>query len=238
MACKHVLPIMRRQRAGTIVNISSVAAYENTYPLVAYKATKAMIAFTEQLALHNAPHGIRSNCILPGLMDTPMAVDTRARVSNRSRAEVAAERDARVPLRGKMGTGWGVANAALFLASDEANFHHWRGPAGRWRRAGQGRRSRRSRRSSDAPGGLIFLRPPRRPIITSSISTATIKISLAPRLRSARIKQSGCLGRSIMATMSCACTWRSRKSLNPGAPFRTRAGARTRAERHPRARNP
>ncbi|HTV89958.1 MAG TPA: SDR family NAD(P)-dependent oxidoreductase [Stellaceae bacterium] len=123
MACKHVIPIMRRQRAGAIVNISSVAAYENTYPLVAYKATKAgMIAFTEQLALHNAPYGIRANCILPGLMDTPMAVDTRARATNRSRAEVAAARDARVPLRGKMGTGWDVANAALFLASDEANF--------------------------------------------------------------------------------------------------------------------
>ena len=49
-------------------------------------------------------------------------VDTRARAGNRSRAEVAAERDAKVPLRGKMGTGWDVANAALFLASDEANF--------------------------------------------------------------------------------------------------------------------
>jgi NAD(P)-dependent dehydrogenase (short-subunit alcohol dehydrogenase family) len=123
MACKHALPIMRQQGAGAIVNISSVAARENTYPLVAYKATKAaMIAFTEQLALQNAPYGIRANCILPGLMDTPMAVDTRARASNRSRAEVAAERDAKVPLRGKMGTGWDVANAALFLASDEANF--------------------------------------------------------------------------------------------------------------------
>ena len=123
MACKHAIPIMRRQRAGAIVNISSVAARENTYPLVAYKVTQAgMIAFTEQLALHNAPYGVRANCILPGLMDTPMAVDTRARATNRSRAEIAAERDARVPLRGKMGTGWDVANAALFLASDEANF--------------------------------------------------------------------------------------------------------------------
>jgi len=102
MACKHVLPIMRRQRAGVIINISSVAARENSYPLVAYKATKAaMIAFTEQLALQNASYGIRANCILPGLMDTPMAVDTRARASNRSRTEVAAERDAKVPLRGR-----------------------------------------------------------------------------------------------------------------------------------------
>ena len=123
MACKHAIPVMRAQRSGAIVNISSVAAVENTYPLVAYKATKAaMIAFTQQLALENAPYGVRANCILPGLMDTPMAVDTRARATNRSRAEIAAERDARVPLRGKMGTGWDVANAALFLASDEANF--------------------------------------------------------------------------------------------------------------------
>ena len=122
MACKHVLPIMRQQRAGVIINISSVAAWEN-YPLVAYKATKAaMIAFTQQLAIQNAEYGIRANAILPGLMDTPMAVDTRARVSGKSRAEVVAERNARVPLRGRMGTAWDVANAALFLASDEANF--------------------------------------------------------------------------------------------------------------------
>jgi NAD(P)-dependent dehydrogenase (short-subunit alcohol dehydrogenase family) len=122
MACKHVIPIMRRQRAGAIVMISSLAALEN-YPLVAYKATKAaLIAFTQQVAIQNAEYGIRANVILPGLIDTPMAVDTRARVSGKSRAEVAAERDARVPLRRKMGTAWDVANAALFLASDEANF--------------------------------------------------------------------------------------------------------------------
>jgi NAD(P)-dependent dehydrogenase (short-subunit alcohol dehydrogenase family) len=65
---------------------------------------------------------MRANVILPGLIDTPMAVDTRACTSGKSRAEVAAARDARVPLRRKMGTPWDVANAALFLASDEADF--------------------------------------------------------------------------------------------------------------------
>ena len=122
MACKHVMPVMRAQKSGAIVNISSMAAWV-AYPYVAYKATKAaMIAFTEQLALQNASFGIRANVILPGLMNTPMAVDTRARTFNKSRAEVEAERDAQVPLRGKMGTGWDVANAALFLASDDAGF--------------------------------------------------------------------------------------------------------------------
>jgi len=122
MAVKHVLPAMRRQQSGVILSISSAAAVES-YPYVAYKATKAaMIAFTQQVAIQNAEYGIRCNTILPGLMDTPMAVDTRARATGRSRAEVAAERDAKVPLRRKMGTAWDVANAALFLASDEAGF--------------------------------------------------------------------------------------------------------------------
>jgi NAD(P)-dependent dehydrogenase (short-subunit alcohol dehydrogenase family) len=122
MACKHVLPVMRAQRVGVITTISSVAAWEH-YPNVAYKATKAaLIAFTQQVAIQNAEFGVRANVILPGLMDTPMAVDTRARVSGKSRAEVAAGRDARVPLRHKMGTAWDVANAAVFLVSDEANF--------------------------------------------------------------------------------------------------------------------
>jgi len=122
MACKHCIPIMRQQRAGAITMISSLAALEN-YPFVAYKATKAaLIAFTKQVAIQNAEFGIRANVILPGLIDTPMAVDTRAREFKKSRAEVEAERDSKVPLRNKMGTGWDVANAALFLASDEANF--------------------------------------------------------------------------------------------------------------------
>ena len=122
MACKHVIPIMRQQRSGVIIMISSLAAWEK-YPYVAYKATKAaMIAFTEQVAIENAEYGIRANVILPGLMNTPMAIEPRVRVSGKSRAQVVAERDARVPLLHKMGTAWDVANAALFLVSDEANF--------------------------------------------------------------------------------------------------------------------
>ncbi|HZP79157.1 MAG TPA: SDR family NAD(P)-dependent oxidoreductase [Pseudolabrys sp.] len=122
MACKHVLPVMRAQRSGVIITISSLAASAR-YANAAYKATKAgLIAFTQQVAIQNAEFGVRANVILPGLMDTPMAVDTRARAAGKPRAEIAAARDATVPLRHKMGTAWDVANAALFLASDEANF--------------------------------------------------------------------------------------------------------------------
>jgi len=119
--CKHALAIMRAQRSGSIVNVSSAAAV-GLYPYVAYKATKAGVnALTEQLALQNAKYNIRVNAILPGLIATPMAVETRSRQWNRSRDDVNAERNAKVPL-GRQGTGWDVANLALFLASEEASF--------------------------------------------------------------------------------------------------------------------
>jgi len=121
-ACKYTIPVMRNQKSGAIVSISSMAAWEE-YPWVAYKATKsAMIALTQQFAIQNAEYGIRANVILPGLMDTPMAVDRRAEAWGRPREDIAAERDAKIPLLGKMGDAWDVAFAALFLASDEAKF--------------------------------------------------------------------------------------------------------------------
>jgi NAD(P)-dependent dehydrogenase (short-subunit alcohol dehydrogenase family) len=123
MACKHALPVMQRQKSGVVLAISSIAAQASDYPTVAYKISKAgMIAYIEQIARQFAGDGVRANVILPGLMDTPMAVDTRAREWGRPREDVAAERNARVPLRRQMGTAWDVAYAGLFLASDEANF--------------------------------------------------------------------------------------------------------------------
>jgi NAD(P)-dependent dehydrogenase (short-subunit alcohol dehydrogenase family) len=120
-ACKHALATMREQRSGAIVNVSSAAAL-GLYPYVAYKATKAGVnALTEQLALQNAKYNIRVNAILPGLIDTPMAVETRARQWNKPREQVMDERNAKVPL-GRQGTGWDVANLALFLASDDSSF--------------------------------------------------------------------------------------------------------------------
>jgi len=120
LTCKHALPALR-QAGGSIVNISSMAA-RNAYPLVGYKTTKAaVVALTENLAAANARYGVRANAILPGLMNTPMAIEARV-AQGVSREEVIASRDRRVPLRRQMGTGWDVAYAALFLHSDEAGF--------------------------------------------------------------------------------------------------------------------
>jgi NAD(P)-dependent dehydrogenase (short-subunit alcohol dehydrogenase family) len=121
LACKHALPVMRKQRSGSIVNISSAAAV-GLSPFAGYKAAKAGVnALTEQLALQNAKFNVRVNAIMPGLIATPMAVETRARTWNKSREELLVERNAKVPM-GKPGTAWDVANLALFLASDESSF--------------------------------------------------------------------------------------------------------------------
>jgi NAD(P)-dependent dehydrogenase (short-subunit alcohol dehydrogenase family) len=119
--CKHTLPVMRRQRSGVIVNISSIAAVCSV-GIIAYKTSKAAVnAFTQSLALGNAEYNIRANVIMPGLMNTPMAIEGNV-AAGRDRATVIAQRNAQVPLGHEMGTGWDVANAALFLASDEARF--------------------------------------------------------------------------------------------------------------------
>jgi len=121
MACKHAIPIMRKQGRGSIVNISSIAALE-AYPYVAYKTMKtAIIALTQNLASAHADAGVRVNAILPGLVNTPMAIEPRV-AQGTPREDVVAMRNARTPLGKRMGTAWDVAYAALFLHSDEARF--------------------------------------------------------------------------------------------------------------------
>ena len=122
LTCKHVLPTMREQRSGAIVNISSIAAVAAA-GMVAYKVSKAGVnALTQAIATSGARHGIRANAIMPGLMNTPMAIEGLLEARDISREELIKSRDARVPLGGKMGSAWDVAYAALFLASDEARF--------------------------------------------------------------------------------------------------------------------
>jgi len=119
--CKHILPVMRSQKGGSIINISSIAAVCE-FGLVSYKASKAALnAYTHSLATGGAKHGIRANVIMPGLMDTPMAIEGYV-AAGHNREELVKRRNASVPLGNKMGSAWDVANAALFLASDEARF--------------------------------------------------------------------------------------------------------------------
>jgi len=122
LTCKHALPVMREQRAGCIINISSAAAV-CAVGIVAYKTSKAGVnAFTHSLAIGNAKYGIRVNAIMPGLMNTPMAIEGISRARGIAKEELIRTRNAQVPLGGQMGTAWDTAYAALFLASDEARF--------------------------------------------------------------------------------------------------------------------
>lgn len=120
--CRAAVPALRASGNGAIVNVSSLASIAAAGNLTAYKVSKAGVnALTQNLAVTNAKHGLRANAILPGFIDTPMAVDAVARAAGADRVDVAAARAGVVPL-GHQGTAWDVANAALFLASDEAAF--------------------------------------------------------------------------------------------------------------------
>jgi NAD(P)-dependent dehydrogenase (short-subunit alcohol dehydrogenase family) len=121
LTVRHVLPVMRQQKGGAICNISSLAAIAGHH-MVAYEVSKAAVnRLTSVVAQGNAKYGIRCNVIMPGLMDTPMAITGIAAASGKSQDALRAERNARVPL-GAMGTGWDTAYAALFLCSDESKF--------------------------------------------------------------------------------------------------------------------
>ncbi|HEY4066465.1 MAG TPA: SDR family NAD(P)-dependent oxidoreductase [Burkholderiaceae bacterium] len=121
MTCKHALPHMVAQQSGCIINVSSTSSMA-ARPTVTYKTSKGAVnTFTEHLAMENAKHGIRANAIVPGLIDTPMAIERRAQERGVPADVVRAEREALVPMR-RMGSAGDVANAALFLASDEARY--------------------------------------------------------------------------------------------------------------------
>ncbi len=119
---KAVVPSMRERKTGCIINISSITSVCSGQPIM-YGTTKlALNGLTRQMAMAYANDGVRVNAIMPGLMDTPVAVEGVAQRMNVDAELVRQQRDAKVPLRNKQGTAWDVANAALFLASDEAGF--------------------------------------------------------------------------------------------------------------------
>lgn len=113
---------MREAGSGSIVNISSLASTAGAN-MIAYEVSKAALnRLTLATALGSAKRGVRCNAVLPGLIDTPMGVGGTAARDGRSMDDQRAARAAMVPLKGGMGRAQDVANAALFLASDEAAF--------------------------------------------------------------------------------------------------------------------
>nr|WP_282571998.1 SDR family NAD(P)-dependent oxidoreductase [Roseomonas acroporae] len=125
LGCKHAIPPMLRGGGGAIVNLGSIAGLRMSGERahIAYSAAKAgVIGFTKSVAMAYAKQGIRCNAVVPGLMHTPLVEERLVRqLGANDAAALIARRDAAVP-KGKMGTGWDVAHAVLFLVSDEAAY--------------------------------------------------------------------------------------------------------------------
>ena len=126
LAMKHVIPVMLQQGGGSIINISSIASIRHIgVSYVTYAATKAaMNQMTRATAVEFAAHHVRVNAILPGLMKTPMVEHSAGLAASYAAGDIEAmwrARDAQVPM-GHMGDAFDVANAALFLASEESRY--------------------------------------------------------------------------------------------------------------------
>jgi NAD(P)-dependent dehydrogenase (short-subunit alcohol dehydrogenase family) len=126
LAMKHAIPAMLKGGGGSIVNISSIASIRYTgVAYSTYYATKAALNhLTRTTAVEYAARGIRVNAILPGLMKTPMVEHSAGLAAAYGKGDVEAmwrARAAQVPMQ-RMGDAWDVANAAVFLASEEARY--------------------------------------------------------------------------------------------------------------------
>ena len=146
LACKHVLPHMRERRQGAVLNTSSMMSLCSDSHVsgvscdpeaaggLAYKVSKSGVnALTHSLAVENAPYSIRVNAILPGLMDTPNAIEPITQGRGISRDALRRERDAQVPLGGQMGTAWGRRPRGPLPRLRRGQVHHRRAAAGRRR---------------------------------------------------------------------------------------------------------
>lgn len=122
LACKHVLPLMEARGSGVITNVSSIAGQRWVgVPMVGYSAFKAALdSFSRSVALQYAPKGIRSNVIVVGRMDTPLLRKSFGSLYDDDAALVADK--ASICPTGRLGQPWDIADAAVFLASDEARY--------------------------------------------------------------------------------------------------------------------
>jgi len=124
LVCKFALPIMEAQKSGVITTISSIASLGiGPYSYIAYASSKAALnQFTKSVAMAYADKGIRANAVLPGAMNTPM-IHSQLQMADHygGTQEMVKARDALTPM-GKMGDAWDIANASVFLASEEAKY--------------------------------------------------------------------------------------------------------------------
>jgi NAD(P)-dependent dehydrogenase (short-subunit alcohol dehydrogenase family) len=123
LSCKYVIPVMKAQGGGSVINVSSVAGLRYIgKPQVAYAAAKAgLMQFTSTTAVIHAPDGVRLNCVVPGLMHTPLLEGLAAKYARGDTQGFIDTRNNQVPMK-RMGEGWDTAHAVLFLAADESRY--------------------------------------------------------------------------------------------------------------------
>jgi NAD(P)-dependent dehydrogenase (short-subunit alcohol dehydrogenase family) len=123
MTCKHAIPRMIEQGGGAIVNVSTISSIRYTSPCVAYSASKAAVnQLTQSIAGRYGKQGIRANCVVPGYLETPLITTHLKQKLSPDDYEANLRKRLAVLPSARMGTPWDVAQASLFLASDDAGY--------------------------------------------------------------------------------------------------------------------
>ena len=121
LGIKHAAPVMKKQRSGSIISTASVAGLQTGHSPHLYSVAKAaVIHLTKSVALELGEHGIRVNCICPGVIATPLAAGT-TKVTDEGLAKMKRALGKNQPI-GRIGVPEDIARAALWLASDESSF--------------------------------------------------------------------------------------------------------------------
>jgi len=122
-ASRAVIPQMIEQGSGSIVNTSSIGSFRHHHsPTFVYTVSKAAVnSLTRCMAVELAANGIRVNCIMPGMMDTPTIYHSLPQFYNGDIEKMRADRNEKIPLK-RMGTPWDVARVAVFLATEDASY--------------------------------------------------------------------------------------------------------------------
>jgi len=122
LLAKHMLPLLRRNGGGAIVNVSSGQAVASQRNVVAYTASKGAIsAMTRAMAVDHAAEGIRVNTIVPGSVDTPMLRASARAIAPDDADRVISEWGSEHPI-GRVGQPAEIADACVFLASPLASY--------------------------------------------------------------------------------------------------------------------
>ena len=120
LGCKYALPLLKKGKKASIVNLASITSIRGVKNMIAYSASKgAIVTLTASLALDLAKHGIRVNAVAPGAVDTKMVWSLKKEINSEKKFN---QRMKETHPIGRIATPQEIANVVIFLAGEKSSF--------------------------------------------------------------------------------------------------------------------